>query len=429
MNKEKEFVVNLAARAGVTVNGSEPWDIQVHNENFYGRILKQPYLGLGESYMDGWWDAPKLDEFFYRALRADLEGELRNWGLIMHYVKAAVFNHQTRSKSSVVTEKHYDIGNHLYELMLGKSMAYTCGYFKDFQNPSEQSLSGQNSGISAAASLHPLERPAGHSFEAAPRLAGNSSVLPTEKTAQRGSENLAKNLDDAQFAKFDLICKKVGLKPGMKVLDLGCGFGSFLKYAADHYGITGVGVNLSKEQVKFAKESCKGLPLEFQLSDYRDATGTFDRVISIGLTEHIGYKNYKTFLKLAHDRLADDGLFLLHTIGSDKSTTIADPWTNKYIFPNGNLPSIAQLGGAMERIFVLEDWHNFGADYDKTLMAWHHNFVAGWPDLKNEYDERFYRMWTYYLLSCAGSFRARNIQLWQLVLSKRGILGGYQSVR
>ncbi|HUC31402.1 MAG TPA: cyclopropane fatty acyl phospholipid synthase [Candidatus Paceibacterota bacterium] len=370
MKKDKEVITDLAAQAGIVVNGAEPWDIQVHNEDFYPRVMRHLHLGLGESYMDGWWDCARLDEFFFRVLRVDLDDALMNWTMAAHYLKARILNHQTKSRSLKVAHEHYDIGNDLYKSMLGKSMAYTCGYWKD-----------------------------------------------------------AKTLDEAQEAKFDLICKKVGLKPGMSILDLGCGFGSFLKYAAEHYKITGVGVNISKEQIKFARESCKGLPVEFQLTDYREAKGKFDRVISIGLTEHIGYKNYRTFLTVARDRLNDDGLFLLHTIGSNVSNTMTDPWTTKYIFPNSNLPSVKYLGDAMEHLFVLEDWHNFGADYDKTLMAWHDNFVASWPSIKKDYSERFYRMWTYYLLSCAGSFRARKIQLWQLVLSKKGVLGGYHSIR
>lgn len=352
------------------VNGEHPWDIQVYNEDFYSRVLSQPHLGLGESYMDGWWDCPALDEFFFRILRNDLDRATMNWKMAVHYLRATLVNYQTKSRAVTVAHKHYDIGNDLYTRMLGKSMAYTCGYWKD-----------------------------------------------------------TKNLNDAQNAKFELICKKVGLKPGMRVLDLGCGFGSFLKYAAEHYKITGVGVNISREQIKFARESCKGLPLEFQLRDYREAEGKFDRVISIGLMEHIGYKNYRTFLSIVHKCLSDEGLFLLHTIGSNHSETATDPWTDKYIFPNGHLPSISQIGSSMEELFVMEDWHNFGADYDKTLMAWHKNFVEQWDEIKSEYDGRFYRMWTYYLLSCAGSFRARKIELWQVVLSKRGVLGGYRSVR
>jgi cyclopropane-fatty-acyl-phospholipid synthase len=370
MKKEKEVVATLVAKAGVVINGDNPWDMQVHNEDLYSRILRQPFLGLGESYMDGWWDAPRLDEFFFRTLRADLEKEIKTVGLLMHYLKASVFNYQTKSRSLVVAQKHYDVGNDLYERMLGKSMAYTCGYWKD-----------------------------------------------------------AKTLDEAQMAKYDLICRKIGLQPGMKVLDLGCGFGGFLKYAAEHYGISGVGVNISKEQVKSAQESCKGLPIEFQLIDYRDVKGTFDRVVSIGMTEHIGHKNYRGFYELVHERLNDDGLFLQHTIGSHVSKTATDPWTNKYIFPNGHLPSIKQLGEAMENLFVMEDWHNFGADYDKTLMAWFENFDQHWPEISANYGETFYRMWKYYLLSCAGAFRARDNQLWQIVLSKEGVPGGYRSIR
>jgi cyclopropane-fatty-acyl-phospholipid synthase len=370
MKKEREIITTLLARAGVTINGSNPWDVHVHNDDLYARIMHEPHLGLGESYMDGWWDVPRLDEFIFKVLRANLENELLNWTIVMHYVKSAILNYQTKSRSLKVAQKHYDIGNDLYKFMLGTSMAYTCAYWKD-----------------------------------------------------------AKTLDEAQEAKFELVCKKIGIKPGMKVLDLGCGFGSFLKYAAEHHGISGVGINISKEQIKYAEESCAGLPIEFQLKDYREAAGTFDRVVSIGLTEHIGHKNYRTFLTIARDRMVDDGLFLLHTIGSNVSTVATDPWTNRYIFPNGHLPSIKQLGGAMERLFVMEDWHNFGADYDKTLMAWHANFATNWDKIKHGYDERFYRMWSYYLLSCAGAFRARKPQLWQVVLSKKGVLGGYHSVR
>ena len=370
MKKAKAVIVDLLAKSGVVVNGTNPWDIQVYNEDFYTRVMQRPHLGLGESYMDGWWNCEHLDEFFFRILRSDLDQQVKNWTMAVHYLKATVVNYQTRDRALKVAHKHYDIGNELYIPMLGKSMAYTCGYWKD-----------------------------------------------------------ATNLDEAQEAKSELICKKIGLKPGMRVLDLGCGFGSFLKYAAEHYQITGVGINISKEQIKYAKESCAGLPLEFREMDYRDAEGMFDRVVSVGLTEHIGHKNYRTFLEIANSCLKDDGLFLLHTIGSNFSETATDPWTNKYIFPNGHLPSIKQLGEAMERLFVMEDWHNFGADYDKTLMEWHKNFVASWDDIRKDYDDRFYRMWTYYLLSCAGAFRARRIELWQVVLSKKGVLGGYTSVR
>ena len=221
---------------------------------------------------------------------------------------------------------------------------------------------------------------------------------------------------------------KIGLKPGMKVLDIGCGWGSFAKFAAQRYDAKVVGVTVSKEQIALGRALCKGLPIEFQLKDYRDITGKFDRVVSLGMIEHVGYKNYREYMRVASNALKEDGLFLLHTIGGNISTKSCDPWIEKYIFPNGMLPSISQLAKAMEGLFVMEDWHNFGADYDRTLMAWHANFIKNWKNLEDRYDQRFYRMWTYYLLTCAGSFRARKNQLWQIVLSKHGAPGGYTRI-
>ena len=270
----------------------------------------------------------------------------------------------------MVGKRHYDIGNDLYQAMLGKTMAYSCGYWKD-----------------------------------------------------------ADNLDEAQIAKFDLICRKIGLKKGDRILDIGCGWGGFLKFAAENYGAGGVGITISNEQVTLAKELCKNLPIEIHLQDYRNFQGKFDHIISIGMFEHVGVKNYRVFMSKAQELLKDDGLFLLHTIGLNQSSIPTDPWLEKYIFPNGILPSIDQISKSVEGLFTMEDWHNFGADYDKTLMAWFDNFNKNWPQLKEKYSERFYRMWKYYLLSCAGIFRSRNIQLWQTVFSKKGVSGGYKSIR
>ena len=239
-------------------------------------------------------------------------------------------------------------------------------------------------------------------------------------------------MDSAQEAKLDLVCRKIGLKPGMTVLDIGCGWGSFAKYAAEKYGAHVTGITVSKAQVELGKKLCKGLPVKFQLIDYRGVKGKYDRVVSLGMFEHVGYKNYRRYMEVVHRCLKDNGLFLLHTIGGNVSAKANDAWTEKYIFPNSLSPSASQLTKAYEGLFVMEDWHNFGIYYDKTLMAWHNNFNKGWEKLreKNEkYDERFKRMWNYYLLSCAGSFRARNIQLWQIVLSKNGVSGGYKSIR
>lgn len=378
MPNKKEVIQSLLSEAQITLNGTDESDIQVNNSAFYNRVLLDGVLGLGESYMDGWWDVQKPDDLFYRLINASLHEKVKSWKIVPHILKAKIFNAGKQSKAFEVGEKHYNIGNTLFQKMLDKRMVYSCGYWKE-----------------------------------------------------------AQNLDEAQEAKLDLICRKINLQPNMKVLDVGCGWGSFCKYAAEKYGAEVIGITISKEQAELAKENCKGLNVEIKLQDYRElnvksvhgAGNLFDCVVSIGMFEHVGYKNYRIFMKTIHRLLKEDGLFLLHTIGANKSMITTDPWTNKYIFPNSMLPSITQIGASIEQLFVLEDWHNFGHDYDKTLMAWFENFDRSWDELKPDYDERFYRMWKYYLLSCAGSFRAGKNQLWQIVLSKSGIPDGYQSIR
>jgi len=215
----------------------------------------------------------------------------------------------------------------------------------------------------------------------------------------------------------------------MHILDIGCGWGAFGKYAAENYKVKVTGITVSKEQVELGRKLCNGLPVEFRLIDYRDMNEKFDHIVSVGMIEHVGYKNYKTFFEIANRCLKDDGLFLLHTIGSNISLKTMNAWTDKYIFPNGMLPSIAQISQAIESIFVMEDWHNIGSNYDRTLMEWYNNFVLNWDKIKHQYSERFFRMWAYYLLSSPAAFRARNKQVWQIVLSKNGVVGGYQSIR
>jgi len=366
--KEKQIVTALLKEAGVTVGGDNPYDIAVNNEKFYERVLGQGSLGLGESYMDEWWDCKKLDEFFNRVLRARLDTKIRNWKFLSYLAKAAIFNAGNYKRAFRIGEKHYDVGNDLYKKMLDDRMVYTCGYWKD-----------------------------------------------------------AKDLNEAQEAKLDLVCRKIGIKQGMKVLDIGCGWGSFAKFTAEKYGAHVTGVTVSKEQVEFGRKLCKGLPVDILLKDYRDIEGEFDAVVSLGMFEHVGYKNYKTYMKKVYELLKNDGLFLLHTIGGNSSTVATDPWINKYIFPGGMIPSIKQIGKSAENLFVMEDWHNFGSDYDKTLMAWFERFDNGWEDLDADYGNKFYRMWKYYLLASAGSFRARKNQLWQIVLSKN-LSGRYDRV-
>ena len=370
-DKYKSLVEQLLALADIKINGSNSYDIQVHDERFYKRVISEVELGLGESFMDGWWTVEDLDNMIFKILRANLDNKLkRNFKIALQLSGFWLINMQTRRRAFIIGKRHYDLGNELFTQMLDKRMNYSCAYWKD-----------------------------------------------------------ANTLDEAQDNKLELICKKLYLQPGMKVLDIGCGWGAFGKYAAEKYKAEVVGLTVSKEQVTLGKELCKGLPVEFRLQDYREVNEQFDRIVSVGMTEHVGYKNYSEYFKTANRCLKADGIFLLHTIGAERSVKSTDAWTHKYIFPNGMLPSIAQLGKAIEGLFIIEDIHNFGANYDKTLMSWHENFIKSWNSIKQSYDERFFKMWKYFLLSSAGSFRARKNQLWQIVLSKNGILGGYNSIR
>lgn len=365
MSDLKGVIKDILDTADIRINGDRPWDIQVHNEKLYNRVLKQGSLGLGEAYMDRWWDAEDLDEFFNRVLSADLQKKVAlSWPMIWTFVKSWIQNPQTEKKSFKVGEHHYDTGNDLFEAMLDKRMVYTCGYWID------------------------------------------------------GAETL----DEAQENKLDMVCQKLQLEAGQRVLDIGCGWGSFAKYAAEEYDVEVVGVTVSKEQQQLARERCEGLPVEIRLQDYRKLNETFDAVVSLGMFEHVGVKNYRTYMKVVSRCLKDDGLFVLHTIGGNKSVRNTDPWIEKYIFPNSMIPSIRQIGLAIEDLFVMEDWDNFGLHYDRTLMAWYDNFREHWDDLKEHYSSRFYRMWEYYLMCSAGSFRSRKNNQWQIVLSKDGVM-------
>src|SRR3989344_2321231 len=345
MASTRTFVEELLKKADVTINGSRPWDIVVHDERLYNRVISYGTLGLGEAYMEGWWDCEALDVFVYKVFAAHLDKAVKiNFASVSIIAKAFLFNLQTSKKAFNIGETHYDLGNDLYEAMLDKRMVYTCGYWSG--NPPAQGL------------------------------------------------------DEAQEAKLNLVCKKIGLTSGDHILDIGCGWGSFAKFAAEKYGASVVGITVSREQAALARERCAGLAVEIRVCDYREVHEQFDHIISLGMFEHVGVKNYRAYFETANRCLKNDGLFLLHTIGYKLSQLTSDPWIEKYIFPDGALPSVAQVGKATEGLFIMEDWHNFGADYDKTLMAWFKNFDAAWPALRAKYDDRFYRMWRYYLLTC-----------------------------
>jgi len=365
-------MTDLLASADIQVNGVRAWDLQVRHESFFKRVFTQGLLGLGEAYMDGWWDVDELDQFICKALSSDLRNQIIRCKHLPLVLLAKFTNMQTLTRAYQVGEQHYNLGHELFECMLDDRMTYTCAFWKK-----------------------------------------------------------AQDLDAAQMAKLDLVCQKLDLKPGQHVLDIGCGWGSFAGFAAEYYGVKVTGITISTDQAEYASQRYTDPSVNIYVKDYRLLNQQFDHIVSLGMFGHVGVKNYAQYFEVAARCLKNDGLFLLHTIGCHDQTSAPNPWIHKYIFPNGTVPSLSRLTPELEKVFVLEDLHNFGADYDYTLTAWFENFDRHWPKLKRlkgNYDERFYRMWKYYLLTCAGAFRARELQLWQLVLSKHGVPGGYKRI-
>jgi cyclopropane-fatty-acyl-phospholipid synthase len=374
MRLAEQAIVVPFERADVRINGDRSFDIKVNDKKFLNRLMRRGTLGFGESYMDRQWESDDLAELVSRLLLAEADEARPGFALRFLALSQKLLNMQSVSRASKNVERHYDLGNDLYRAMLDPLLVYTCGYWRT-----------------------------------------------------------ATNLAEAQEDKLDLVCRKLGLRPGQRVLDIGCGWGSFAKYAAEHYGARVVGITLSKDQLKLGKELCHGLDVELLYMDYRDLPrqfedNPFDHIVSLGMFEHVGPKNFRTYMQTVRRVLKPEGLFLLHTIGGISGGS--DPWMNKYVFPGGYIPTMKQIVAALDKDFITEDQHNFGADYDRTLCAWYENFSRNWSQLKatGAYNQRFFRMWRFYLLSCAGAFRARRLQLWQFVLSPHGVPGGYDRV-
>ncbi len=363
------IAAELLGRAGIEINGSRRPTCGLKILSFK-RVLQEGSLGLGESYMDGWWECERLDISSTRCYAPGWKSSSHTISKTHSASQALVcLIYKVKNVRWIVGKEHYDLGNDFFSRMLDPYMQYSCGYWKE-----------------------------------------------------------AQSLEAAQQAKLDLICRKLELEPGMRVLDIGCGWGGLAEYMARNYQVSVVGVTISAEQQKMAQARCADLDVEIRLQDYRDLHDSFDRIVSVGMFQHVGPKNYATYFEVADRNLKPNGRFLLHTIGSKVTDHNVNPWIDKYIFPNGCLPSVRHIAEASEKHFVMEDWHNFGADYDTTLMAWYERFLASWPEIADNYPERFKRMFTYYLNACAGAFRARDIQLWQVVFS-RGIEHGLRVAR
>ncbi|HEY5664990.1 MAG TPA: cyclopropane fatty acyl phospholipid synthase [Ilumatobacter sp.] len=367
MSRLRAHFERLIEPADIRLGGDRPWDVRVHDDRLFQRVLTAGTLGLGEAYMDGWWDCDAIDQMIDRAHRSEIARRLVSPATLVRVAEARIRNLQAGRRAFEVGERHYDIGNDLYARMLGTPMVYSCAYWRD-----------------------------------------------------------ADDLSAAQTAKLELIRNKLAVEPGMRVLDIGCGWGAAARYFAERAGCEVVGLTVSNEQAHHARQLCDGLPVEIRVQDYREIDEPFDRVFSIGMFEHVGVKNYRTYMETVRRCLrSPDGLTVLHTIGGNRSSARTDPWMDRYIFPNSMLPSASQITAAAEGVLTLEDWHNFGPDYDRTLMAWHRNATAAWDDLPAVYDERFRRMWDFYLLVSAGGFRARYLQLWQAVFSRDGLAHVY----
>jgi len=439
---------HVLAKADIQMKGDRDTDMQIYRKRFARRLVKYS-LGfdncvLGESFMAGDWDVENISEFVYKLFRSGIIKYTQvNIGFVSHLVPMRLFNHQGKKQAMKDIACHYDLGLDLFGNFLDKNMNYTCAYWKN-----------------------------------------------------------ASNLDEAQINKMNLIGRKLKLEKGMKVLDLGCGYGSLANYLAETFDVEVIGVTISQDQVDYAKKHFQSNKVNIMLMDYRDLllkrkknnknpddgqpesyVGYFDRVVSVGILEHLGHKNYRNFFKLVNKLMKDDtSIYLLHTIGLNNLwMPPVEPFANEYIFKNGMLPWYTQIISETKNVFFLEDWHNMGHDYYLTLMAWAENFERNWPKIRSllfekerllendkrtkirrqvaknriekrgretiksepgvtteeqmdkEVDEElahvFFRMWKFYLLFSAGAFKARRFNLWQVVFTKDGLVGGYQSER
>lgn len=352
----------LLSSADIRIDGERPWDIRVRDRRAFIHALCLGSLGFGDGYVAGWWTCDDLEEMAFRLARARLEERVaeRLPRALATRLLATLLNQQTPLGSLQVARRHYDLGNDLFLAFLGARKNYSCGYFDETHD-----------------------------------------------------------LDVAQTQKLELLCRKLRLAPGERLLDIGGGWGEFARYAAQHHGVRVTSINISDEQLRFAREYCRGLDVELVRCDYRDMAGRFDKVAAIAMFTHVGYRNYRAFFHKVHELLDPDGVFVMEGIWGSVATKTLDAWMEKHIFPRSQLPSAAQTFSASEGLFSVEHLHNFGHAYAKTLRAWKQNLERAWPSLRARYDDAVLRVFQYYFQMCAGYFRARAVHNWQLVYTKR----------
>jgi len=327
------------------------------------RLKRDGIYGLGEDYIAGKWQVTDLTGFLAQLVKLPEVTRLKFSPRTAWYVfRALTSNPQSGAGVYEVGERHYDLGNTLFSAMLDRSMSYTSGMWRN-----------------------------------------------------------AATLEEAQIQKLRSICEKLELKPGMTVLDIGCGWGNFARFAATEYGVKVIGLTISREQQALGMERCRGLPVELRLQDYREFNEQVDRVVSIEMIEAVGHKNLRAFFESAYRALVPGGRFVLQVI-SGNSFTLRSPafldqyllWLVRHIFPNGYLPRMDHLTGREAQPFLLESMEQFGESYERTLSAWKDNFDRAWPSLKDHYGEDFRRMWHFYLCGCMACFRTRLVSVYQI---------------
>lgn len=348
-----------------------PVTVRLHDESLVRRILLNPDLGIGEGYMEGSFtiDDDDLHGFLALAVRNSQNAwrhPLHRFLWKLRYLSRVARQYNPAGRARRRVAHHYDLSGELYDLFLDSDKQYSCAYFR---SPDD-------------------------------------------------------TLEQAQAQKKAHIAGKLRIEPGMRVLDIGCGWGGLALTLARDYGARVLGVTLSEEQHEVANERARAAGLgnraQFRLMDYREVEGTFDRVVSVGMFEHVGAPHYREYFRTVREKLTEDGIALIHTIGRSTPPGANSPWIEKYIFPGGYIPALSEIMTAVEKEdFISQDIEVWRLHYAQTLRHWHDRFVANEERVREIYDDRFCRMWRYYLVACEQTFRCNRQVVFQLQLARK----------